>query len=245
MGEPEDRLQRRLQGEQESEADAARGASEDAIRKSEIQSRCYYERACLEELKERLEPSFSRLLRKSPVTLFLFPHISPFRIEQKSKRDKPSLICDYGLQEGRPNSNSAEKQRTVIAIDDDNNYEIKELGMAVISLGTMAEPKREWRTDQGYNSERVDSHPYKGTKNPYTCDLEEAVSYMEERFVDARVKHNKLAPRRAFGAGLGALALATLFGLHQCSDADAHDIERLGADADRIELNQGYSDHEP
>lgn len=230
MNDLEDEYRRRANTESEkSKASAAKDGSDRAVSERRTLDRCYYERHMLGLLKEKLEPSYAQL-RKTPVTLFMFPHLSPLRIEQSDKKSKPVLICDYGKQMKREHGNCAEKLRTKITIGDDNNYIIEEQGWLGISKGPMESPVFDWRHD-------IDYKRIKGRKNPHSCDLDEAADHMKERILNAYGEHRKLSTGRAGSAiGAGVLALVAMFTLSQCKDANAQGAADPINDADGVEL---------
>ena len=180
----------------------------------------------LEMLRDRLKPAFAEL-RRSPTTLFLLPHMSPLRIETMQelyKPEKPVLICDYGIQQQRQYGNRAKNLRTVITMGEGyNDYVIEEQGL-IGKRGSHSKKKvYRWRNDREHSA-----------KNTHTCNLEGAVTYMNNRVEEAYKAHEALMPKR-LGKTIGAVALAALFALYY---TEAHGVETEDAN-----VNMGGPDY--
>lgn len=231
MGEFEDEFRRnRADSASRNREEAAEKALDRATRIEQTRRQCSRERHLLGQLSERLAPMYSEL-RVSPATLFLFPDKKPLRIEQKDDFNKPVLICSYGFRDKKAAGNQPRRLRSSIEVGPDEKFVIEEQGLISQSqLDIYRSPEKAWVKYSG-----------KGSGNPNGYDMEDAVAYMKQRFFEAYAEHRASAPKRGLVAASGALVLSVLFGLSQCSDADAQDIKEQRPNIDNTELAGDYN----
>lgn len=183
-------------------------------------------RQALEVVKEGLKPRYSKM-RGSLTTMFMLPHVSPLRIEQRGKEDEPKLICDFGVLRKTANGHRTNKFRSVIRSGPKGiKFEVDHQawrsfldGRAEVGL-----TRYDWGTDL--------HGPKPNPRENLTA--KEAIEDMQKRLDQVEAEHKSMLVGRLVKAG--ALAGALIAGAIYTQQVKADTFEDPALDDDESSL---------